>query len=289
MKSFDISIYGNLIVDNVYEVDSFEESSSNNIESNYMSLGASANVIREMVRLNRDISISLNSCVGIDTCGSYCKTWIKNFNKIYLKSLHSFLETKEDHTSSALIISNLNNNTRTSAVKWGACQNISNFVNHSSTWKHFMYIDKMPNLTEKTLKKLSKNAIISVDFCLGNHIDKEINRLKSILKYVDYVFISETEACSLTGEKEEEIMTMRLGKMSRGICILHTPMASYTSDGSNINIYKTNYIEDKNLNVLGAGDVFSASFINEKLKNKSIKKCIHFAHENTTKYLLKGK
>lgn len=291
MKSFDVSIYGNLIVDNVYEVDSFEESTSNNIKDTYTSLGACANVIRELGSLNSNLSISLNSCIGNDSHGKYCKTWIKNFNKIYLGPLHPFLEISKGHTSNALVVSSLNKSTRTGAVKWGACQNMLNFTNHSSAWKHFMYIDKMYNLTENELKKLSKNAIISVDFCLGKHSDIEIKRIKSLLQHVDYVFISENEAHGLTGIRDEKDMALKLGNISKGICILHTPRASYTSNGSYMKVFETNYIEDQSLNVLGAGDVFCASFISETIKNGAgnIEDKISFAHKNTTKYLTKGK
>ena len=289
MRNFDISIYGNLIVDNVYEVDSFSDNSSNNIKNNYISLGASANIIRELCSLNSKLHMSLNSQIGKDPNGNYCKTWIKNFNKLYLNCLHPFIETTKQETSSALIVSKLNKNIRTSAVRWGACQDMSNFTNHNSKWKHFMYIDKMYNLAEEQLKKLSKSARISVDFCLGNHSDKEISRLKSILQHVDYAFISEHEACSLTKEKSERIMALDLGSITKGVCILHTPKASYTSNGETLSVIETDYIKEENLNVLGAGDVFSASFINEKLKDKKTDQCIQFAHENTRKYLLKGR
>jgi len=270
-------------------VDSFSDNSSNNIKNNYISLGASANIIRELCSLNSKLHMSLNSQIGKDPNGNYCKTWIKNFNKLYLNCLHPFIETTKQETSSALIVSKLNKNIRTSAVRWGACQDMSNFTNHNSKWKHFMYIDKMYNLAEEQLKKLSKSARISVDFCLGNHSDKEISRLKSILQHVDYAFISEHEACSLTKEKSERIMALDLGSITKGVCILHTPKASYTSNGETLSVIETDYIKEENLNVLGAGDVFSASFINEKLKDKKTDQCIQFAHENTRKYLLKGR
>lgn len=289
MKNFDISIYGNIVVDNVFEVDSFLDNSSNNIKKSYISLGASANIIRELASLNNKLHMSLNSQVGQDSNGNYCKKWINNFNKLYLNRLQSFVETSEQETSSALIVSDLKKNMRTSAVRWGACQDMSDFTNHNSRWKHFMYIDKMHNLTENELKKISKNAIISVDFCLGNHNDKEISRLKSLLRHVDYVFISEHEASSLTKRQEEELMALELGNISKGVCILHTPKASYASNGETLSVFRTNHIEEGHLNVLGAGDVFSASFINEKLKDKNIDQCIQFAHENTRKYLLKGR
>ena len=126
---------------------------------------------------------------------------------------------------------------------------------------------------------------------MGKHTKSERDRLLSILENVDYVFISEEEAKSLTGLEEESKMSLFLGSKARGICILHTPKASYTSDGKSTNVFKTDHIKNKKLNVLGAGDVFCASFISKSINEQESKleDRIRFAHENTKKYLLKGK
>ena len=152
-----------------------------------------------------------------------------------------------------------------------------------------MYVDKLYNLSKKDLKIMSKNAIISIDFCLNQHSEEEIKRIFSLLDYVDYIFISEAEAKSLTNLTKEKEMSLVLGKLCKGICILHTPRASYTSNGESAYIHKTNFIKDKKLNVLGAGDVFAASFIKKCLENNhdNLEKIIEFSHQNTTKFLLK--
>ena len=291
MKNFDISIYGNVIVDTVYEVNSFDKNSSNIIEGKYTSLGAAANVIRELGNLNKNLNISVDSAIGNDSDGSFCKSWIRNFNKLHSSNIVSFIETTQEKTSNALIVSSLTDNTRTSAVNWGACQNHSKFTPHNSKWKHFMYVDKMFNLTKNDLKKTSNNSIISIDFCLGNHTKRERDRLLSLIEFVDYVFISEAEARSLTSLEKEYDMSLFLGKKSRGLCVLHTPKASYTSDGDFVSVFETDYIEDKELNVLGAGDVFCASFISKSINEQEseLGDRIRFAHENTKRYLLKGK
>ena len=86
-------------------------------------------------------------------------------------------------------------------------------------------------------------------------------------------------------------MSLEIGKISKGICVLHTPKASYTSDGNSVHIYETNHIGDKKINVLGAGDVFCASFISKSIENEknTLKDKIKYAHDNTTKYLTKGR
>jgi hypothetical protein len=142
----------------------------------------------------------------------------------------------------------------------------------NSRWNHIMYLNQLEDTS--FMKLLPKDSIISADITSGGMKKLEL------LKFIDYLFISDED---LFIDIEE------LTKMVKGSVIYHYPAGSifYTKDGNFET--KTNLIP--NLNVLGAGDFFAASFITKKLLDDKIddKQCIKFAHENTTKILLRKK
>ena len=294
MKNFDVSVYGNTIVDTVYKVSSYREGHSNKSLGKYTSLGGTANTIQELSSLNKNLSISLHTQLGrSDNDAMYAKRWLLNFNKLYHQKLTTFLSQAEVQTSNALIISDVANNTRSSIVNWGACEQMKNFDfdGHNAKWSHFMYVDKLPNLTVNDLKRMPGDGIISVDFCLGEHSAEEKGRIFDLLQYVDYALISEAEASSLTGRVWEDDMAMDMGEICKGTAILHTPKGSHISDGNKVSIIESEFIENVPLNVLGAGDIFAASFINHMLESScdDIEASVEFSHRNTTNKLKRKK
>lgn len=80
--------------------------------------------------------------------------------------------------------------------------------------------------SQKNLNDLQDNGTISIDFCLGKHSIEEKNRLFKILKFVDYVFISDVEAESLTKTNDLEKACFEMSKHTKGSVILHTPKCS---------------------------------------------------------------
>ena len=98
---------------------------------------------------------------------------------------------------------------------------------------------------------------------------------KNILKDIDYLFIS-----------DEDIFTdiKELGKLTKGWVILHHKTGSICTDGDKLFETKVSVIE--NVNVLGAGDMFAASFINEQLTTSlEFKKIVINSHSRVTNYL----
>tara|TARA_R100001594_G_scaffold107047_2_gene141594 strand:- start:220 stop:627 length:408 start_codon:yes stop_codon:yes gene_type:complete len=116
-------------------------------------------------------------------------------------------------------------------------------------------------------------TILSADLTSG-----KINNME-VFKDLDYLFISD----------EDLFMSLpELAKVVKGWVILHHPAGSICHNGEREFTTTTELIED--LNVLGAGDFFAASFITRMLEqNIDIEKCIEFAHQNTTKLLLRRK
>jgi len=138
----------------------------------------------------------------------------------------------------------------------------------SSKWNHIMYLNKIKNVD--FIRDLG-GTIISADITSG-----KINNIE-MLKHIDYLFISD----------EDIFMNLKdLSKLVKGWVILHSPCGSVCHNGDEFFETKTEIVE--NLNVLGAGDFFAASFISHKLRDdREMRECVKFAHQNTTKILLR--
>jgi len=137
----------------------------------------------------------------------------------------------------------------------------------NSKWHHILYLNQLEN--PKFISKLK--GTISVDVCRGKMANLEY------LKYVDYLFISDEDLFMDITELSTKV---------RGWVILHTPSGSHCYDGKKS--FRTSTEIIKKLNVLGAGDIFAASFISNMLSETSIKNAISNAHKQTS-LLLKNK
>ena len=113
-----------------------------------------------------------------------------------------------------------------------------------------------------------KTGFISADVTDNGSIDYDI------LKKIDYLFIS---------KKNLWIDVDKLSKIVKGWVILHYPGGSYTTNG--VDSFEIPAIPLKNLNILGAGDIFASNFLYKRLYEEDIKKCVTFSHNNTTKIL----
>ena len=140
-----------------------------------------------------------------------------------------------------------------------------------SIWSHILYVNELDVLS--FIKDVSnKSKILSIDICKG----KIFNQL-SILKYVDYFFISD----------EDLFMDIKdLASKVKGWVILHHKGGSLC-----INKEKSFTIETQilnNINVLGAGDMFAAATINSILNavdKSDLQNNIKEAHRVTSEIL----
>lgn len=116
-------------------------------------------------------------------------------------------------------------------------------------------------------------GIITADLCLGKSLNPQV------IKYVDYLFVSD----------EDEYDINVLQKYIKGYIILHSRNGSMiynsTSKVAEYAIPVDKLLKD--VNVLGAGDSFAASFLYNLIRtnNIDIKNRIEFAHNKTTEIL----
>ena len=115
------------------------------------------------------------------------------------------------------------------------------------------------------------DGIITADVCPGKPVRKEL------LQHVDYLFISD-EDCDDFAD---------LVEATKGWVILHSATGSICSNGDDEFFWKLH--EDdilKDVNVLGAGDIFAACCLYKLLEeDNDIHNWIEFAHRTTTEIL----
>ena len=165
----------------------------------------------------------------------------------------------------ALIYIDRNSSQRYSKATLNLQQNRASV--HTSKIHHLIYLNEM-SITNfiPTL-----DGIITADVCPGKKLNKDL------LQHVDYLFISD-EDCDDFAE---------LVDATKGWVILHSATGSICSNGKDEFFWKLH--EDdilKNVNVLGAGDIFAACCLYKLLEeDNDIHHWIEFAHRKTTEIL----
>ncbi len=287
MAKFDVCLIGNLIVDNIYCVSNFALGHSNKSLAHKKSIGSIANVLDSLIELEPNLNINVYSSIGKDKEAKNVSEWISEIQK---NNKVEFDLSYSDNfcTSNALIISDISQRTRSSIVNWGACTEMKSFTAPNSKWFHVMYADKLHNLSYENLKILKQQGTVSVDFCLSNHSESELGRIHSLLPWVDYAIMSIDEAYSIAETKQASKAVKKIGTLVNKCAIIHSPHYVYICNGKELDILETNYIDQKNMNVLGAGDMFAAAVIAKKLEQTDTIKSAEFAHQYTTQKLMES-
>ena len=132
---------------------------------------------------------------------------------------------------------------------------------------HLIYLNEMSETTFIP----ALDGIITADVCPGKPLKKEL------LQHVDYLFISDEDCDDFAS----------LVDATKGWVILHSATGSICSNGEDEFFWKLH--EDdilKDVNVLGAGDIFAACCLYKLLEeDNDIHNWIEFAHRKTTEIL----
>lgn len=251
-----VTLVGNLILDTVYLVPgAVKANTSNECKSSYESAGGIFNLVGPLKKRGREVE--LISRVGKDRVGQVIKELIAE--------VPSNLRIDDGSSSSAVIISSLHSNQRTSFVSWGACTRQDLKTVRHKDWVHLCYLDRMPYIDKNTMKMLrhqNQRVHVSADLCLEEHSEAERKRILDCLPYIDYLFLSETEAVSLCDNLDRAETAKQLGGSVRNCCIIHSPEHSLVSDGVRLLFNQVEDIVD-GVNVLGAGDMLCAHVIGD--------------------------
>jgi sugar/nucleoside kinase (ribokinase family) len=290
MKSFKISLHGSLLMDSHYCVDRFLLNSSNKCIRRYRSPGGIANLVNAFSDVCENAEISIDAAVGDDENGKYLKRWFKTFNKLSTKvRIDSDIKVVKQKTSEATIISEMLNKRRSSIVSWGACTKIKELKTCQADWSHVLYIDKLESITQNSMKEISRNSITSIDLCTTDFDNSTRERIHDLLPYVDFVFSSREEAMHLANKSKYSEAVKYLGNLSRLCAVVHSPKecSFYNKVEQEFESVVVPRVIKDPINVNGAGDTFTASFINAYLSGLSVKESIVNSHNNTFKILSK--
>ena len=282
-NKYDLVLIGNLIVDQIYCVNNWhKQGTSNNLYCQYRAVGGLGNIINI---ITNKLNIFVEGVIGNDDNGEFIKE--------YLKPTKHFLHTLNGQTSTALIVSNLEKGERTSFVNWGVGENKFAPTPYTSSWTHISYLDIIPNLDIKKIRKTSN--IVSADLCLHNPTNLIKNKVLSQLQYLDYLIISKTELFSYLNIEISNISKYKLKHL-----VVHCKEWTHILENNTYDkiINKNKILE--NINVLGAGDTYCANFILYQLtkeKNSTMlpsgrttnTTAAEWAHNQTTDFLKKRK
>ena len=132
---------------------------------------------------------------------------------------------------------------------------------------HLIYLNEM----SETSFIPALDGIITADVCPGKPLKKDL------LQHVDYLFISDEDCDDFAS----------LVDATKGWVVLHSATGSICSNGDDEFFWKLH--EDdilKDVNVLGAGDIFAACCLYKLLEeDNDIHNWIEFAHRKTTEIL----
>jgi len=168
----------------------------------------------------------------------------------------------------ALILVDENKSKRSSTACLSLKSRIPNIPN--SDWSHILYLNELRDLSFiKEVRK--KSNVISADICAGKKLKDT-----SILKEIDYLFISDED---MWLDNIED-----LAKLVGGWVILHYSGGSICYNKNLKTKFKIEITKTlKNINILGAGDIFAASVITNilQLQESPIEDIINSSHNDT--------
>jgi hypothetical protein len=167
----------------------------------------------------------------------------------------------------AVVFVDLEKNTRVGRANFN--QSINEPSISYSNWHHIAYVNQ---LTDTSFLDKIDSGIISAD------VSKETPELiLNVVDKIDFLFIS----------KEDLFMDIiELSKLTKGWVISHDPNGSTSSNGETVFDYEIPKSHKlNNIDVLGSGDMFAASFINNQLNDLSIEDSIIKSHLDTTNLL----
>jgi dTDP-glucose pyrophosphorylase len=154
---------------------------------------------------------------------------------------------------------------------------------NNANWFHMMYINELIEYNDDLLSK-TKSMVISGDVCGG--VDKKKFNIE-LLKYFDFLFLS-------IDDLHNEISINDIRKHIKGYIIIHNSHHCEIVGNENslikinVELDKTHMLTD--VNVLGAGDYFAASFIYFMLNKdihdmEMIQEAIIFSHKEVSNKL----
>lgn len=265
-----IAIYGNFVIDNIFETDTTDIDAHAIQCSNYeQRLGGIVNVGRALID---------NGGYQVICCGAVnIHDYQRIHDQLTYLNIIGKLQAVDSKTSTASICVFRKTSNKQSMVAWGACREWQT-ESQNAAWHHIAYLDAMPTIDENFIFNCRRTGPVSVDLCIGKYSSEDITRLKKLVTRVDYVFMSDHEAEAFFRGGTPHNIAIKY-------TIIHSSHGSRVYGNDDI-VYSTDSSFVESLNVLGAGDMFAGNCILNLLSGQSIDKAVIHAHSKTTKTLI---
>lgn len=289
MLKFDICICGYSFKDTIYQLNTYPiENSNNSYDADVTyKFGGVFNTLRALRFLNKNLKIKTLTILGKDSDG---EQGLKELKKIKI-NCQSIIFNNTTNTS--LHIINKKKNTKTFIVQFNSkkIKNISN--TEDSRWVHFMYLDNLEfiNQFKKLVLNKKKDQFFSADLSRRSITKTDLTKY---LNKLDLLVCSTKELPSLFKSKRcvefNNYSLTKLKQLSKTIkyIVVHNKNKSITYiDGNVIEVFNKNIVNNKSINITGAGDTYTASLINDFINNKMIdNKSILNAHNLASKFCM---
>jgi sugar/nucleoside kinase (ribokinase family) len=251
-----IAIYGNFVIDNVFQTDTILDSTDTiQCSDYYEELGGLMNVARCLSYKYRVLGCGAISPI-------HRPFVLEKFASIGATPI---LQITDKHTSVASIVVCPKTSEKRTAITWGSCLEYKPLACQAD-WHHISYLDALPKLDESFLA--SCRGVISADLCMNQYSDNDRERLLNYMSQIDYVFMSDHEANVFFDDD--------LFNVAKTATIIHSNRGSVTLCDEGTIEHKHELIP--NVNILGAGDRFAAHCIDSLMNDCSLNKAVATAH-----------
>lgn len=242
-----VNLYGSSSIDTITYYDKFPQENQRQISQIVTRAGGIANLYRFLKQYDPEIDITCSTAIGNDHNGRLLIGELKEADLDLEVYAHI-------PTSTASVLVNLENSTRTLSINRGASELRNKYHSNSGDWTHLCYYDAIPHF------ELFPNVghTLSVDLCGAIEYDnKIISDLHNLC--LDYLIISGAEFI-----KFRSPITKLAFKLSTCIIVHFNDHVVWADELGEHGEYWYPEIL-KRVDTLGAGDYFCAAFILSRL------------------------
>lgn len=263
-----IVISGNTYVDNIIKVNNFQIDGNNKITNTSTSLGGVFNFLKVLKLSNHSLFASLP---------------IKYRYLLKDKPKQPNINISKTTTvSTSTIISDIAKSQRTAFTEEGTSRDYVYKNSSFYDYHHISYLDNLPCYTSVVLGEIKKNSgFLSADLCKHDLNNSEINAIKRKLLFIDMLICSTDEIKALFKTKSIRNALVFLKKYVPHY-VIHSPRRIYAKDKK---CFELRVPYKKNLNVLGAGDIFCSYILFNMSLNMNLKNTIKIAISKTLEKL----
>jgi len=274
--------------DMIYTLKKYPKESSDTRDATLVTrFGGISNTIRGIRYLNKKIKMKSVTILGKDQDGDNAIQELKKLKVDYKSIIRNGL------TSDVVILISKLKSTKTVIVRFLSKKPKKRMNIGDSSWVHFMYLDNIQFIDKFGNLVLNKKP---GQFFSADISDKSLNKfnLDKYLNKLDCLIFSTKELPTLFKDKKCKEFNqtsmkniLNLSKKINYIIIHNKKKSIYVDHGRIFSVKNNNKIDYKNPNILGAGDHFAASIINDMISKKiKPENMLKKAHKFSSDYCL---